>query len=494
LKTFPDESIDTMITDPPYGYAFMNKSWDKVVIGVETWKECLRVLKPGSFAAVMSSPRQDVLSRMICNLQDAGFRTDFSSIYWTYASGFPKAANVSKLVDKRIRGDMIRKKIKYFMDWKGETINSLSFKINLPDAKKTLWDWLEDGHNPSEKSWTIIKNVLNVSNEEEKQFERKIIGQKNKLDTFSDLGYSPGVGEYSKTTINYTESATDKAKELDGSYAGYQPKPAVEVILIVMKPLSEKSYVDQALKNGKGVTWLDDCRIPFYIKTDDQPRIREGKICSDNGQESIYGKYNPKSSEYFNTKGRFPANLLVENDVLNDGKITKSKQVKFEKGSLKFGGIYNNGKNYYNTKNFTSGFNDSGSFSRYFSLDSWFDTTFPFIITPKASPSERHKGLDNWIPEKVNDGRKTEIDNPFQRGETLRKNTHPTCKPIKLMSYLITLLSREGNIVLDPFLGSGTTAIASKLLNRSYIGIEKEKEYINISQQRIKSYVFSPSI
>ena len=102
LKTqIDDNSIDTLITDPPYGYSFMNKDWDKAVIGVETWSECLRVLKPGAFAAIMSSPRQDVLSRMIVNLQDAGFRTDFTSIYWTYASGFPKAANISKLVDKR---------------------------------------------------------------------------------------------------------------------------------------------------------------------------------------------------------------------------------------------------------------------------------------------------------------------------------------------------------------------------------------------------------
>src|SRR5437016_1334631 len=127
----PDAIVDSIVTDPPYGYEFMNKDWDKVVIDAKIWRECLRVLKPGAFAFVMSSPRQDVLARLIVNLQDGGFLTGFSSIYWTYASGFPKAANMKK------RG-------------------------------------------------------------------------------------------------------------IEGAYAGFQPKPAVEIVLVCMKPLDQKSYVDQA--------------------------------------------------------------------------------------------------------------------------------------------------------------------------------------------------------------------------------------------------------
>ncbi len=103
LTEIPDESIDQIVTDPPYGYSFMNKDWDKAVVKTDVWRECLRVLKPGSFAFVMSAPRQDVLSRMIVNLTDAGFVTNFTSIYWAYASGFPKAANISKLVDKKYK-------------------------------------------------------------------------------------------------------------------------------------------------------------------------------------------------------------------------------------------------------------------------------------------------------------------------------------------------------------------------------------------------------
>jgi hypothetical protein len=96
LKEMEPDTVDLIVTDPPYALTpgsynenhkggFMNKTWDAKLVSVETWKECLRVLKPGAFAFVMSSPRQDVLAKMILNLIEAGFETNFSSIYWTYA-------------------------------------------------------------------------------------------------------------------------------------------------------------------------------------------------------------------------------------------------------------------------------------------------------------------------------------------------------------------------------------------------------------------------
>jgi hypothetical protein len=101
LKDFPDNTIDLIVTDPPYGLKFMGKDWDKAIPKVEIWKECLRVLKPGAFAFIMCGPRQDILHRMILNIAEAGFYVDFTSLYWTYATGFPKALNISKAIDKR---------------------------------------------------------------------------------------------------------------------------------------------------------------------------------------------------------------------------------------------------------------------------------------------------------------------------------------------------------------------------------------------------------
>ncbi len=71
----------------------------------------------------------------------------------------------------------------------------------------------------------------------------------------------------------------------------------------------------------------------------------------------------------------------------------------------------------------------------------------------------------------------------------IKKNKHPTVKPLSLIQYLIKLVSKEGAVVLDPFLGSGTTAIACVKLNRNFIGIEKEEEYVRIAKARLKPFL-----
>jgi DNA modification methylase len=93
---------------------------------------------------------------------------------------------------------------------------------------------------------------------------------------------------------------------------------------------------------------------------------------------------------------------------------------------------------------------------------------------------------------KVNDGRKTEIDNAFQRGETPRRNIHPTVKPTDLMQYLIRLIAPKGATVLDLFMGSGSTGKAAMIenvereANYHFIGIDRTEEYLPIAQARIE--------
>jgi len=439
MKDFPDNSVDLVVTDPPYGYSFMGKDWDKAVPSVDVWRECLRVLKPGAWCLVMSAPRQDVLSRMIVNLSDAGFRTDFTSIYWAYASGFPKAGNISKLVDKRV------------------------------GVKREV-----TGNNP---------NYRPVSGKVGYQGESNF-RQTDGMETLKDI------------------PATPEAQALDGSYAGFQPKPAVEVILICMKPLSENTYVDQALKNGKGITWLDDCRIPYESEDDEKTSI-PGRVTGGlqhfgnrDIQPDLTGKF-PKH----NTQGRFPANLLVSDDVLNDGRerhkagnVNPTPERSPRDGVLGCIGNFEHNHNYYN---------DNGSFSRYFDLDAWAREngfpeadifgerqrspldTFPFLIVPKASKSEKNKGLEG-LKEKqkwLKGGTGTGIS---ARESVVARNNHPTVKPLKLMRYLITLTSRPDDVVLDIFCGSGTTLVAAKQLGRRYIGIEIEPKYVAICNERLK--------
>ena len=403
LRGLPDNSVDLGLTDPPYGLKFMGRDWDRAVPSVDYWRLVLRKLKPGAFAFVMSSPRLDCLGEMSRRLAEAGFRIDFSPIFWTFLTGFPKAENIAKAVDRHL------------------------------------------GLQP------------------EAVGERGQNGAKFKLtQTLIDNG---GFNDPNRTGFKLTRPTSPQAKALAGSYGGLQLKPAVELILCAMKPPTQKSWVRQALENGKGVTRLDDCRIPFQNEADLEKAntIQGGKMPQPMDWESEAGKV----KHPVNQRGRFPADLLVSNAVLND-------------------------------------------FSRYFSLDAWWQGlvserlkelppevqgTFPFLVVPKASQRERNLGLEN-LPEVVKsnlplrDGSGDYVRNEAGDGSlstrgTKTRNTHPTVKPVKLMAYLVTLGSRPGDVVLDPFLGSGTTAMACKMLGRHYIGIELESEYCRIAKWRV---------
>jgi len=454
LKKLDDNSVDLLCTDPPYGYGFMGKHWDtftekdstksqqvgwmspgmkKDTYGMKEffdpiWTECLRVLKPGALAFVMSAPRSDVQSIMAQTLQESGFDISFTPIYWTYASGFPKAMNVSKMLEK----------------------------------------------NGNQK------------------------------------------------------------EELDGSYGGFQPKPAVEVVIVAMKPIEEKGLMAQAQKNGKAVSWFDDCRIPF--EESDTPQGGYGAMdigvgkpgetqdyrkkkkitmpdLRDVGKKSkeaigidklSYGQVeNAERLEYEqNTDGRFPANLLVSDNIIDDGKIRTAKPHGGDGKPLDTQGMG------WGFKRMASSISDSGGYSRYFSLDAWFEKnlkslpepvqqTFPFMIVPKASKAEKNKGLDNFETKQAKGGGGTSNDTwyeddvnaasgKFGSEKAPSRNIHPTVKPLTLMNYLVVLGSRKGDVVLEPFAGSGTTALACVGQERDYIAIEKEEEYYEIAKARLE--------
>lgn len=100
LRTMPDCSADSIVTDPPYELGFMGKSWDAtgIAYNVDMWREALRVLKPGGHLLAFSHAR--TYHRMVCAVEDAGFEVR-DQIMWLYGSGFPKSQNVSKAIDKQ---------------------------------------------------------------------------------------------------------------------------------------------------------------------------------------------------------------------------------------------------------------------------------------------------------------------------------------------------------------------------------------------------------
>ena len=97
MKTLPDNSVDAIVTDPPYGLSFMGKKWDYDVPAVNIWEECFRVLKPGGHLLAFAGTRTQ--HRMAVNIEDAGFEIR-DMIAWVYGSGFPKSHNISKAIDK----------------------------------------------------------------------------------------------------------------------------------------------------------------------------------------------------------------------------------------------------------------------------------------------------------------------------------------------------------------------------------------------------------
>ncbi len=97
LLAMADNSVDSIVTDPPYGLSFMGKRWDYDVPSVAIWTECLRVLKPGGHLLAFAGTRTQ--HRMAVRIEDAGFEIR-DMIAWVYGSGFPKSLDVSKAIDK----------------------------------------------------------------------------------------------------------------------------------------------------------------------------------------------------------------------------------------------------------------------------------------------------------------------------------------------------------------------------------------------------------
>lgn len=477
LKGFPDNSIDLVVTDPPYGLSFMGKDWDKALPSKEAFTEIIRVLKPGALAFVMSSPRQDLLWRMLALLEDVGFELTQSYIDWIYKTGFPKAYDVSKGIDKRKGGLIDRSSLGAFiLKQREKTGLSRQDASELVTGNRTgaFWNWENNYCVPIPELWPKIKEVIKAPDSEwdEKlsRAKREKVGESDNPISWFDDGQS----------FDITKPALDASKKWSGWKSQTGLKPAHEPILMVNKPFSESTIVDNVLRWGTGAINVDHCRIPF--DGEPQPTGSAKRVFKSNQytEEKIYGNNTTTP-----IAGRFPANLLVSDKALDTGKTTKSTGgiTKGKLGNRVYGQFEN-----INPQAGEGGYGDIGDQSRYFDLDAWAEH-HGFLDVAKPSREERNFGL--WgMPEgappgskrsKPAEGRRNPLGDP-------RANYHPTVKPIKLMAYLIELGCPPDGVVLDPFVGSGTTCIAAKKLVRKYVGIEINPEYVALAEARIRAY------
>jgi len=377
LREMPDDSVDSIVTDPPYGLSFMGKAWDKGVPGVQVWTEAIRVLKPGGHLLAFAGTRTQ--HRMAVAIEDAGFEIR-DMIAWVYGSGFPKSHDVAKSIDARA---------------------------------------LHGGSSPSHVKKAIADRP----------------GGARATATLPNNGIKSG---NRMGGVTNDHAATDAARQWDGW--GTALKPALEPITVARKPLAKGNTVAaNVLEYGTGSINVDGCRVEGR-----PPSVPQPVFNSPTGRTYGMKTGEGRNGEMSQSQGRFPANLIHDGSDEVTGLFPVSKTGKAASHSTK--GMWGSGSD--------TSYQDSdpgGSAARFF-------------YCAKASKADRNDGL----PE----------------GAT---SNHPTVKPTDLMRYLCRLVTPPGGIVLDPFMGSGSTGRGAVLEGFGFIGIDAESEYVNVARARIEA-------
>jgi len=233
-----------------------------------------------------------------------------------------------------------------------------------------------------------------------------------------------------------SEPATEAAQQWDGW--GTALKPAQEPIVLARRPF-RGTVAANLLAHGTGAINVGACAIDT-----------QGRPARESGGGPSVGIYGIHGSRAVGTSysGRHPANVLLDEDAAaaldeQSGVLAGGHHPAVRAGNSMWAGEGGG----LNGNEGTDLYTDAGGASRFF-------------YTAKASRTERSEGLGH-------------------------RNTHPTVKPVEVMAYLVKLVTPPGGVVLDPFLGSGTTAIAAIGNGMDYVGIERESEYVEIARQRI---------
>ncbi len=476
LEVIEPDSIDSIVTDPPYELGFMGKSWDSTGIAFqkETWKKCFEVLKPGGYLLAFGGSR--TFHRIACAIEDAGFEIR-DTIMWIYGMGFPKSQNIGKQLEKRLEDEKTKQKTEHDLrlmwerdiqktmrneEEQNEVLQSSMQEQNLQISKHSTSDvWRKE---PCLEGWNNIQKT-----------EREL--QRCKVCEMSKRVFIDGEERWiCNGTQNCNGEALREMFDKNGSCSSYRPqseqqqdrklnviqeqcrtqesrevieywnkfgtalKPSYEPIIVARKPF-KGSLVDNVIKWGVGGINIDECRVEnTNADTYDLEKRQISKATgSDDDGHFLDQLHNQDAKHGVTDLGRFPANTILTYDETDFDEVcggfpnTKGgSPINFD--NVKKKNIYG-GNSLLESKTkgvgLYDGFNDSGSASRYF-------------YCAKASKKDRDEGLDEFEKEKVNDGRNTPIDNAFQRGETLRKNTHPTVKPTELMQYLVRLVTPDG--------------------------------------------------
>jgi site-specific DNA-methyltransferase (adenine-specific) len=435
MRAMPDNSVDAIVTDPPYhlttgkkdgsgpasdnpdspagrarvGTGFMGMAWDggDIAQSVDMWREALRVLKPGGHLLAFSGSR--TYHRMACAIEDAGFEIR-DQIMWVYGSGFPKSLDVSKAIDKAAGAE---REVLGVADSRG-SLKSPAFN--------TSWRGAEG------------------------------------RDDIRDLSKK-----------NITAPATDAARQWGGW--GTALKPSHEPICVARKPLVGTVAVNvQAW--GTGALNIDGCRVPVTDAGYARNCAGDRGHAENRKRDMAFGMTAGSAHE----QGRWPANLIHDGSdevvALFPAEAGAAAPV-HKRGGDKFRNSY--GSFAGNIDEAGSTFRgDAGSAARFF-------------YCAKASRKDRNEGCEAMAKKPLLWSSGTQNPGSFQAEGTDKssQNHHPTVKPVSLMQYLVRLVTPPGGTVFDPFMGSGSTGKACMREGFRFVGAELNPEYLAIAEARI---------
>jgi site-specific DNA-methyltransferase (adenine-specific) len=265
--------------------------------------------------------------------------------------------------------------------------------------------------------------------------EREVVGTRVADDIRGGNMHAANRGE--RHVINITAPATPAAQQWAGW--GTALKPALEPITVARKPLVG-TVAANVLEHGTGAINVDGCRVG----TEQRYNPPAGNKAGGNSLNmSAVGM--PEDADGRTAAGRWPANLIHDGSGEVVGLFPQTTSGSFREGTIQQSRIHNVAKGVEAERVRNARASDSGSAARFF-------------YCPKASKRERGEG-----------------------------NIHPTVKPTELMRYLCRLVTPFGGVVLDPFMGSGSTGKAAALEGFRFIGIEREAEYLEIARQRVQA-------
>lgn len=468
LKTMEENSIYAIVTDPPYGLNFMGKKWDYDIPTVAVWRECLRVLKPGGHLLAFGGTRTN--HRLACRIEDAGFEIR-DMIAWVYGSGFPKSLNIGKEIDSVLGIDREVIGVRDTLIGNGGkgnnflTENSRNRRVDVTipaSAMAKKWEGFGTALKPALEpitmarkplDGTIVQNVLTHGVGGINVDGCRVLGE---------IAYVPGgLHRGSSATIVFSEGTTDLDRGPHNRWpANLIHDGSEKVTAVFPKDSSRFFYCAKASASDRDegckevVSWenvdlksellgmrsqikdiSDD--IILRLKGYDWNTILSGKTDTDLSQQGLMFTIKIISKLIIELKiSNWSQNLSIREhilDVISMIRVSGLNLVDFVESIKKY----------------------------------------------QKSITEEETVLVLGV---VNAVSKT-----LQKINALGKigNGHNTVKPTDLMRYLCRLVTPPGGIVLDPFMGSGSTGKAAILEGFQFIGIEKEKQYFDIAEARI---------